>query len=387
MNLHLKVLLHIGQSKTGTSAIQAFLTLNRQRLIQNGILYPSVKVGNMPLNLGSHNAVADSLLGHIRFPNLSASEYFYQFFNDAKKINAKLLILSAEHFFGGEPRIWNVKDKDEYFERYQKKIENLAIYLKGHDVTILAYIRPQIEWMASAIAQTIRIERLISKKQVYIDDRQFYELMKPLLRYADLLDCWQQNIKPQSFIIVPYIRNMLHNRSSIADFLKRTGLDSIDFDYADPKLQVNISLNPELIEVKKILNKFIKTKNEERTVIRCMENMSKINPVMGEYSLDPEVQREIESYVSKQNDRINQIYMKDGMSIVANSRTHPMKSPPKENEVISTLQAFETEFKRPKYKLKYWDFVLRSFLRTYASPIHSALHQFKAMHWWWKYGK
>ena len=380
----MKVLLHIGQSKTGTSAIQAFLTLNRNRLREHRILYPAARVKGMTLNLGAHNAVADSLLGKIQFPYLSANEYFDQFFDDAKKINANLLILSAEHFFGGEPRIWGVRDETEYFELYRKKIEILAGYLAGHDVSILAYLRPQVDWMESAVSQTVRIERLISQRRIYQNDRQFYELMRPLLKYADLLDAWQEGINPSSFTVIPYVRNALHQKSSVADFLKRAGLDRIDFEYADSNLQVNTSLNREFIEVKKILNETIRSKNEERTIIRCMENLSQSNPQDGEYALDPDVRREIEDFSIEQNSRINQRFMSAGHSLsAASGKKAPI--PLGETEIRKALQIFIAEFKRPKYRVLQWSFVLRAFLRAKARPVQAALHQLKALYWSWKY--
>ena len=36
----MKLILHIGSEKTGTTAIQRFFKKNRERLIQNGIYYP-----------------------------------------------------------------------------------------------------------------------------------------------------------------------------------------------------------------------------------------------------------------------------------------------------------------------------------------------------------
>jgi hypothetical protein len=380
----MKILLHIGQSKTGTSAIQAFLTLNRDRLREHRILYPATRVKGMTLNLGAHNAVADSLLGKIQFPYLSADEYFHQFIDDANKINADLLILSAEHFFGGEPRIWDVRDEVEYFELYRKKIEILASYLTGYDISILAYLRPQVDWIASAVSQTVRIERLISQRRIYQTDRQFFQLMRPLLKYADLLDVWQEGIKPSSFTVIPYLRNKLHEQSSVADFLKRTGLENINFEYADSNLQVNTSLNREFIEVKKILNKTIRSKNEERAIIRCMENLSHSNPQDCEYALDPDVKREIENFSSEQNTRISQRFMSDGhLFVAASGKKTP--TPLGDKEVRHALRIFTAEFNRPKYKILEWSFFLRASLRDKARPVQAALHQLKAQYWSWKY--
>ena len=117
----MRILLHLGQSKTGTSAIQTFLTLNRSSLGKAGVLYPSVKIGGMSIDMGSHNAVADSLVGMSRFPHLNSDQYFSQFFKEVKRIDAKLLILSAEHFFAGEPRVWAVANREEYFNLYRRK--------------------------------------------------------------------------------------------------------------------------------------------------------------------------------------------------------------------------------------------------------------------------
>jgi hypothetical protein len=379
----MKVLLHIGQSKTGTSAIQAFLTLNRDRLLEHRILYPAPRVKGMRLNLGSHNAVADSLNGKIRFPYLSADEYFHQFFNDAKLNNADCLILSAEHFFGGEPRIWEVRDEAEYFELYRKKIKILASYLAGHDVSILAYLRPQVDWMASAVSQTVRIERLISQRRIYQTDRQFYELMSPLLKYADLLDTWQEVINPSTFTVVPYVRNVLHEKSSVADFLKRARLDHIDFKFADSNLQINTSVNRKFIEVKKILNETIRSKNEERIIIRCLENLSHSNPQDGEYALDPDVRCDIENFSKEQNSRINQRFMSDGHSFsAASGKKLPTLM---DSEIRQALQIFTTEFNHPKYRILQLSFVLRAFLRSNAKPVHAVLHQLKALYWSWKY--
>jgi len=374
----MRVLLHIGQSKTGTSAIQAFLTLNRQKLFEIGVLYPAVKVKGMPVNLGAHNAVADALVGKSRFPNLTADQYFQQFFEEAERMNANLLILSAEHFFGGEPRIWEVADEAEYFKIYRQKVERLAGYLKGHDVSILVYLRPQIDWLSSAVSQTIRIDRLISDKQIYQNDRQFFELMKPLLKYSALLDVWADVMKPSSFMVIPYDRKTLFKNSSIADFLQRAGLENTVFPYASLDIQVNESLTREYIEVKKILNGSRRTKNDERVIIRCLEHLSESSHEGTRYCLDADVQRDLEPFVSSENERLNRQYQTDGLVFVARSEGQSRERKPLSDEdVARAMDAFQKEYRRPRYKLLWLNFATRAFLRAYAKPVQAALHQVK----------
>lgn len=374
----MRVLLHIGQSKTGTSAIQAFLTLNRQKLFEIGVLYPAVKVKGMPVNLGAHNAVADALVGKSRFPNLTADQYFQQFFEEAERMNASLLILSAEHFFGGEPRIWEVADEAEYSRIYRQKVERLAGYLKGHDVSILVYLRPQIEWLSSAVSQTARIDRLISDKQIYQNDRQFFELMKPLLKYSALLDVWADVMKPSSFMVVPYDRKTLFKNSSIADFLQRAGLENTVFPYASLDIQVNESLTREYIEVKKILNGSRRTKNDERVIIRCLEHLSESSHEGTRYCLDADVQRDLEPFVSSENERLNRQYSADGLVFVARSEGQRREQKSLSDEdVARAMDAFQREYRRPRYKLLWLNFATRAFLRAYAKPVQAALHQVK----------
>lgn len=381
----MRVILHIGQSKTGTSAIQAFLMLNRRVLEKNGVLYPVARVKGMPINLGAHNMVADFLLGHIRFPHRSADEYFEQFFSDAAVINADMLILSAEHFFGGEPRIWDVQDERDYFERYRKKIDRLAGYLSGQDVKILVYLRPQIDWMASAVSQTVRIERLMSDRRIYQDDRQFFRLMQPLLRYADLLDAWEAGVKPTALTVIPYERRILHKQSSISDFLLRTGLDKLDFEYASTDIRVNESLTNEFTEVKKILNQNLRSKTDERAIIRCLENLSRRHPGTTNYALDPTVQRDIEELVHGQNERVNSLYISNGMRLQASGSAETKAAPPSSDDIRRAAAIFEAEYARPKYWVLRRRFSILAFLRSRAKPVHAALHQFKVAYWKLKY--
>ncbi|MGH1398028.1 MAG: hypothetical protein ACRBCT_02330 [Alphaproteobacteria bacterium] len=74
-----KLILHIGQSKTGTTSLQYFLHANKEKLSEMGILYPDVYRANKPVGKYEHNSFADSLSGLILYPNLSADEYCEQF--------------------------------------------------------------------------------------------------------------------------------------------------------------------------------------------------------------------------------------------------------------------------------------------------------------------
>ena len=374
----MKVLLHIGQSKTGTSAIQAFLTLNRLALQEAGVLYPAVKIGGMHIDLGAHNAVADSLVGKSPFPHLTADQYFSQFFKEARRIDAKLLILSAEHFFAGEPRVWAVASHEEYSNLYRQKVERLASYLKGLDVSVIIYLRPQLDWLASAVGQMVRIDRLISENRIYQNDRQFFELMKPLLMYATLLDVWVDVIKPSSFMVVPYTRNTLYKGSSISDFLQRTDLAKINLPYASIDIQINKSLTREYVEVKKILNRTPRGKNTDRVIIQCLERLSEKSREGTRYNFPSDLEHEVELLVAPENARLNERYRTDNLSFVARGPEQDRDQKPlSEEDVSRAMAAFEREYRRPRYRLLSLNYASRAFLRLYGKPVHGALHRMK----------
>ena len=373
------ILLHIGQSKTGTSAIQAYLTLNRTFLAEQSVLYPSVKVGGMPLDIGNHNALADALLGLSRFPYLTADQYFDAFFTEAETLGINQMILSAEHFFGGEPRIWDVETEDEYFSIYRKKVEKLANFLQGHNVTILVYLRPQVDWIKSAIIQTVRISGLISKKNLYEDDRQFFCMMKPVMKYSQIVKIWDEVIKPQDFIVVPYDRQKLRNESSITDFLSRVQIDKYQFPYGDSDLEINPSFTREYTEVKKIINHSQHSKNSERVIVKCLSWLSERSRFPRHYDLEPELENEIAAFARKENQGLRTRFMSEEQlrMLSPEPSTKQAKRCPSDAEIAYALKLFNQMYKGPIGRFLIVDYTIRDLLRRRSPGLHSLIHQVK----------
>lgn len=381
----MKVLLHIGQAKTGTSAIQAFLMLNSRRLREAGVLYPSLSVGGFNIDHGNHNPVADASAGVSRYPHLTVDQYFAQFFKAARRFHAERMILSAEHFFGGEPRVWDVPDMETYEARYRQKIVALARYLEGHEISVLVYLRPQVDWLASAVGQAVRLEGLIGKT-VYENDRQFFETWKPLLRYARLLECWADVLRPHDLTAVPYVREKLYRKSSVADFLRRSELDHLDFPLASSQWDVNQSLTLEYIEVKKRLNKQPKSKNAERVTIACLNRLSRQSTMGISYRLDEDVVLDIEAFVADDNQKLTQDYGGGEHVFVARKAYVGDKLPPLSKECIEEAMAlFEETYRSSRTRLLTLNYAARAFLRRHAPPLHAALHQIKRGFWRMKY--
>lgn len=376
----MKVLLHIGQSKTGTSAIQAFLTLNRDRLARAGIIYPSVRVGGTNVDLGAHNAIADAITGRIIYPFLSAEDYSSQLFGGAKYSNARQMIISGEHFFGGEPRIWDVPDERSYFEGYRNKVRGVARFLQGYQTDILLYLRPQADWLGSAASQTIRIQGLLSKKDAYRNDRQFYEMMKPLLRYGQLLDIWQEEMPRARISAVPYVRGQLVNGDSIADFLHRAGLDATELSLGRTQFNVNDSISREFIEVKKALNRGLHSSVRELAIIVCLQRLSRGSRFSSNYTFPADITAEIVAQAEAENAIVNAKYAWEGTSLAPTGADGKAVAEPSAADYEAATAAFEAEFSKARYRIMEMDFSMRSFLRRNARPVHGILHQLKRLY-------
>ena len=95
--MSLKVIIHLGPPKTGSSAIQNWLLQNRNELLaKEGIFYPSHTVDSNGISSGNVEAVFER--SEDRSLTFSA-EKLEQCLIDATKAGAHTLLLSSEFFF------------------------------------------------------------------------------------------------------------------------------------------------------------------------------------------------------------------------------------------------------------------------------------------------
>lgn len=263
-----KLILHIGQSKTGTSSLQSFLFAHKNALAQRGILYPDFFFDDTPLQVVEHNVFVDSLVDLSRFPHLSADEYFAQFHEQMEAQNCDTLILSAESFWG-VPQVWRLREGEEFFDVYARKLKKLREFTQGFETQIVGYFRSPEEWLGRCIPHIIRYEGMMGVK-IYEDDAQIFDLLKPHMDYPRLLSLWQDILQPEAMVVRPFARDALVNHSTIDDFLSCIGLDVAQFSGSTEAHEVHAGLDRRYIEVKKILNQRGHNKQEERMALECL---------------------------------------------------------------------------------------------------------------------
>jgi hypothetical protein len=85
-----RLILHIGTHKTGTTAVQRFLVANRPVLTQHGIHYAS------PVSTPDSNVVANAVATG---DTTSAQAFFQEHIDTARQAGAQTVVVSAENFY------------------------------------------------------------------------------------------------------------------------------------------------------------------------------------------------------------------------------------------------------------------------------------------------
>ena len=289
-----KLILHIGQSKTGTTSIQAFLQKNRKALADKGIIYPDYFIKGLPLNTPEHNAFAEQLAGLERYPRLSIDEYFHQFEQQMEQKGCHTLLLSGERFFG-VPQIWRTKNRDNFFEEHKRKLLVLKKLTEKYETHVIGYFRPPEEWLETVVAHTIRYEGL-SKNSTYIDDKQFFSDIQPHMKYDQLLGLWEEVLTPKTMTILPYQKDILLNGDAVQDFTRRLNIPENGLEFL-PDAFEHRSLDKRYVNLKKELNRAQRSKTKERITIICLDTLNNKLPKIQKYTIDDlGLRKEIESF-------------------------------------------------------------------------------------------
>jgi hypothetical protein len=300
----MRVILHIGQSKTGTTSLQSFLANNRESLAKDGILYPEVYRGGIPLKVQNHNSFAEALCGFRRFPGFSAEEYFSQFLEQCKEKRCDTLLLSGESFWGA-PQIWRLPEGEKVLESHLKKIRKLKELIGREECHFVLYLRRQDEWIDSNITQLIRYEGLL-KYPVYQNDAQTADVLAPYLDYTAMLNLWEQVFETSKITVIPYERDHLKNGDIVCDFMERIGANHQIGSFKPKETNEHTSLSLELVLLKKVLNRFPKSKAEERTIIEILTDLDKKMGSRRKYKMDTVLREKLMNRVIDQNRLLTQ---------------------------------------------------------------------------------
>jgi tetratricopeptide (TPR) repeat protein len=233
------LILHIGQSKTGTSSIQRVLGARREALAKLGVCYPLspgwANHGLLPASL-----VAVGQLGHFHPnvwegmpPEARLAKFRADFAAElaAMPADTRLLLISAEQMGG--------------LLSTEERVTALRDLLAPHvgSMRVVMYLRRQDSHFASGYTQALRVGHVGPPllPQAGPEQRRDYD-------YAAILDLWARVFGEEAVTPRIFEPDSLLNRDVVDDFLALCGIP-LEVPKDDPDRQSNLSLTPGGIEL------------------------------------------------------------------------------------------------------------------------------------------
>lgn len=225
----MKVIIHIGSHKTGTSFLQQFLFENRYLLKSHNILYPeSILSGN------NHGVFANLF----KQPDKEQCKHnLEKLQKEINKFKPNILLISSECFLEGKAIASHFK---------------ALFQIPYNEIKIVCYLRPQFDWFTSLYNEIIRdpFRRFTGNVK---DSREF---LCQSYDYTNLIAPWVQAYSNDSIHILPYSTTSFSNCSLKDDFcIKILKLNELFLNSTVGKEdRINATLKPPYIHFLKKAN-------------------------------------------------------------------------------------------------------------------------------------
>jgi hypothetical protein len=238
----MRIVLHIGAEKTGTSSVQQFFRRNRDRLKSAGYLYPEAQGYDSHMGLAAacqNDDVRDDLRMIFQLDSVQKIREFRvllseQLLEEAGEREFSHLILSSEHC---SSRLVSLVE-----------VERLAKILRrvSRDVIVLVYVRRQDEFLCSTYSTDVKsgfCGRMTLPGE---------ELRRNRYDYYALLRRWASVFGKENIVCRIYDQERLKQGDIVDDFADAVGIALTD-DYARPP-RVNESLDVTALEFLRLFN-------------------------------------------------------------------------------------------------------------------------------------
>jgi hypothetical protein len=237
----MRLILHIGTPKTGTTAVQRFLCANRQRLAESDVHYAT------PHGSGQANDVANALgTGDSRAVN----GFLVKQVKAARQCGADTLLISAENFYARnihaamqrQQIVPNAPERDQMF------VEALRELIPDEIATcqIACYLRRPDQYAESLYNQHV--------KRGIIDSTfdEFLSLIEPALSYDRCLYPWADYFGQRNCVLRVYDSA---KRDVVGDFVMNVLNIQDVSQFSHVHNQANERLARDLLEFKRLKNR------------------------------------------------------------------------------------------------------------------------------------
>lgn len=232
------VFLHIGTAKTGTTAIQRFLPMNREILNRNGYEYPE-----MPFHFPriGHGRNAHFLSLHELYADKEKwADRWDRGFEVVKEA------LKYDRVIMSDEILWAMHVREGYLDRMVEGFRKI-----GADLKIVVYLRRQDEMAESHWNQMVKGKPKLTQGFTEFVTKGVYATFP--LDYGKGLDTIASYVGKENMIVRPYEKRQFVKGSLFADFLDAVGLELTD-EYEFPEHVVNTRLPENVVEIKRLIN-------------------------------------------------------------------------------------------------------------------------------------
>lgn len=310
----MKIFLHIGVDKCGSTGIQSGLFRNRGKLKEAGIVVPSLSFSESH----GHGVLFQELFGQQSQRHLEAR---------LEEANIAAQLLSKELQIQGSNNVDSMILTWEGLNFLVKKdIATFAKILAGHSVTLIVYIREQAAIAQSGALQNIKVPfhgcRPINSIR---NDLNFQPGINR--NYFALLKSWKKLLNPDEIVVRRYDRNSLIRGDAFTDLLSViTNINPEEFDLSVGSVERNTSIDVPSALVLDAATPYIGRGSQKYYFLAdlLLKEIEKKGKSLKYFLRESQVDN-IRSHYQKANKKLASIYFKSD-SPLFNSETSPVCS-------------------------------------------------------------
>jgi LPS sulfotransferase NodH len=220
------VTLHIGSTKTGSSALQVLLYRNREALEAAKVLYPDVGIASAAQHVlwGSIHPTAWRM--HNENYDIPREEYFSRGMAQIRALatekNCQHIVLSSEYLWGAF--------NEAFFLRVRQA-------LRDCNIRVLACVRDPASWVEATYLQALKSGEIRDFAEWY--DRE-HRVPARGFNFFRVLQGWERGIGALSLSVVPY--EFEDSNAFLAKmFQEATGIELASMPHKEPSAGVNPS--------------------------------------------------------------------------------------------------------------------------------------------------
>lgn len=237
--------LHIGTSKTATTAIQQFCADNRDLLEGKGFCFPE-SVYKYPLVSPNRNAhfMIGNIMGEDGKTDKAEKKRLLKLGFD----NLNMCFFEYDNVILSDESIWWASGtyRKSVFKNLKEDMDK-----NGYVVKLIVYLRRQDDFLCSRWNQMVKKENLTETWEEHFKSAP--DKMDHVLDYAAKINMLAEMFGKENIIVRRFHRKGFYQGTIFADFLHCIGLELTD-GFVLPEAEVNLAIKGNTVEVMRVMN-------------------------------------------------------------------------------------------------------------------------------------